>query len=152
MDSKDIKRNIPMVKLPWYGNLPNAFIQETVFCNNPEVFQPRKPWIKIAASSTENYDTVNKCLQGINLLQKNKHEKKNYRFWRFISKDSINKQLATYAAGQFENASVEVLDLNDYEMPIFSIDKETATGIPTLATDFMLNWNRRFTCNLFCRT
>jgi hypothetical protein len=41
MDSKDIKRNIPMVKLPWYGNLPNAFIQETVFatilkCSNPE--------------------------------------------------------------------------------------------------------------------
>jgi NAD(P)H-dependent FMN reductase len=33
------------------------------------------------------------------------------------SKDSINKQLATYAAGQFKNAS-EVLDLNDYEIPI----------------------------------
>jgi NAD(P)H-dependent FMN reductase len=42
------------------------------------------------------------------------------------SKDSINKQLATYA-GQFKNA-VEVLDLNDYEMPIFSTDKEAATG------------------------
>jgi NAD(P)H-dependent FMN reductase len=35
------------------------------------------------------------------------------------SKDSINKQLAAYAAGLFENASVEILDLNDYEMPIF---------------------------------
>jgi hypothetical protein len=34
------------------------------------------------------------------------------------SKDSINKQLA-YAAGLFENASVEMLDLNDYEMVIF---------------------------------
>jgi hypothetical protein len=33
------------------------------------------------------------------------------------SKD--NKQLAAYAAGLFENASVEILDLNDYEMPIF---------------------------------
>jgi NAD(P)H-dependent FMN reductase len=71
----------------------------------------------------------------INLLQKiNKHEK-NYRFGASSSKDSINKQLATYA-GQFENASVEVLDLNDYEMPIFSTDKEAASGIPTLATDF----------------
>ena len=35
------------------------------------------------------------------------------------SKTSINKQLVTYAANLFENASVEVLDLNDYEMPYF---------------------------------
>jgi NAD(P)H-dependent FMN reductase len=40
-------------------------------------------------------------------------------------KDSINKQLATYAAGQFEN--IRSFRLNDYEMPIFSTDKETAT-------------------------
>jgi NAD(P)H-dependent FMN reductase len=44
---------------------------------------------------------------------------KNYRFGASSSKDSINKQLAAYAAGLFENASVEILDLNDYEMPIF---------------------------------
>jgi chromate reductase len=49
---------------------------------------------------------------------------------------SINKQLATFAANQFENASVEVLDLNDFEMPIYSVDKETENGIPKLATDF----------------
>ncbi len=49
---------------------------------------------------------------------------------------SINKQLATFAANQFENASVEVLDLNDYEMPIYSVDKETENGIPKLANDF----------------
>jgi hypothetical protein len=59
---------------------------------------------------------------------------KNY-FGASSSKDSINKQLAAYA-GLFENASVEILDLNDYEMPIFSIDVEAATGVPTLATDF----------------
>ncbi len=52
------------------------------------------------------------------------------------SKTSINKQLATYAANEFENASVEVLDLNDYEMPIYSVDKEKENGIPKLATDF----------------
>ena len=52
------------------------------------------------------------------------------------SKASINKQLAIYAAHQFENATVEVLDLNDYEMPIFSVDKEAETGIPQLAHDF----------------
>jgi NAD(P)H-dependent FMN reductase len=31
------------------------------------------------------------------------------------SKQSINKQLVTYASGLVENAQVEVLDLNDYE-------------------------------------
>ena len=62
--------------------------------------------------------------------------KKIIAFGASSSKTSINKQLATYVAGQFENASVEVLDLNDYEMPIFSTDKETESGIPVLATDF----------------
>ncbi len=52
------------------------------------------------------------------------------------SKNSINKQLATYAANLFSNAVVEILDLNDYEMPIFSIDKEKENGIHTLAQDF----------------
>ena len=52
------------------------------------------------------------------------------------SKASINKQLATFAAQQFENASVEVLDLNDYEMPVYSVDKEKENGIHKLATDF----------------
>ena len=44
--------------------------------------------------------------------------------------------MATYAANQFENASVEVLDLNDYEMPVYSVDKEKENGIHKLATDF----------------
>jgi len=52
------------------------------------------------------------------------------------SKTSINKKLATYAANQFENVAVEVLDLNDYEMPIYSVDKEKENGIHQLATDF----------------
>lgn len=62
--------------------------------------------------------------------------KKIIAFGASSSKNSINKQLATYAASQFENADVEVLDLNEYEMPIFSLDKESENGIPTLATDF----------------
>lgn len=52
------------------------------------------------------------------------------------SSESINKILAEYAAGQFEGAEVEVLDLNDYEMPIFSVDREKHDGIPTLALRF----------------
>lgn len=62
--------------------------------------------------------------------------KKIIAFGASSSKTSINKQLAVYTANQFENASIEVLDLNDYEMPIFSIDKESTTGIPQLANDF----------------
>jgi chromate reductase, NAD(P)H dehydrogenase (quinone) len=62
--------------------------------------------------------------------------KKIIAFGASSSKTSINKQLAIYAANQFENAKVEVLDLNDYEMPIFSSDKEKETGIPQLAQDF----------------
>ncbi|MEC4003134.1 NAD(P)H-dependent oxidoreductase [Flavobacterium sp. SUN052] len=62
--------------------------------------------------------------------------KKIIAFGASSSKTSINKKLATYAANQFENASVEVLDLNDFEMPIFSSDKEAENGIPQLAHDF----------------
>lgn len=62
--------------------------------------------------------------------------KKIIAFGASSSKTSINKQLATYAANQFENAKVEVLDLNDFEMPIYSVDKEKDNGIPQLAQDF----------------
>ena len=52
------------------------------------------------------------------------------------SKTSINKQLAVYAAKQFQNAELDILDLNDYEMPLFSVDKEKENGIHNLAHDF----------------
>lgn len=52
------------------------------------------------------------------------------------SKSSINKQLAVYAAQQFQNAELDILDLNDYEMPLFSVDKEKENGIHNLAHDF----------------
>ena len=52
------------------------------------------------------------------------------------SKNSINKRLASYAAGKIENAEVILLDLNDFEMPIYSIDKENENGFPELAYAF----------------
>jgi chromate reductase, NAD(P)H dehydrogenase (quinone) len=52
------------------------------------------------------------------------------------SKKSINKKLVTYAANLVKNANVEILDLNDYEMPIYSVDKEAENGIPQFAHDF----------------
>ena len=62
--------------------------------------------------------------------------KKIIAFGASSSKQSINKQLATFADNQFQNVSVEILDLNDYEMPIFSVDKEKVNGIHTLAQEF----------------
>ncbi len=53
------------------------------------------------------------------------------------SKKSINKKLATYAASLFQNATVEVLDLNDYEMPLFSVDKELTIGQHPYAKQFL---------------
>jgi len=62
--------------------------------------------------------------------------KKIIAFAGSSSKNSINKQLATHTAQLFSNSDIEILDLNDYEMPIYSADREIANGIPTLAIDF----------------
>ncbi|MEL0629227.1 NAD(P)H-dependent oxidoreductase [Psychromonas aquatilis] len=48
---------------------------------------------------------------------------------------SINKQLVTYST-QLVEAEVEILDLNEYEMPIYSADREIASGVPELAQAF----------------
>ncbi|WP_435276896.1 NADPH-dependent FMN reductase [Psychrobium sp. nBUS_13] len=49
---------------------------------------------------------------------------------------SINKQLAHYTATLVNDASIEVLDLNDFEMPIFSEDREKEIGHHPLAIEF----------------
>lgn len=53
------------------------------------------------------------------------------------SQHSINKHLATYAANQFDNAQVEVLDLNDFAMPLFSVDLEKEIGQHEIAKSFL---------------
>ena len=52
------------------------------------------------------------------------------------SKASINKQFATYTAQQIEGAEIKILDLNDFEMPIYCIDREKEDGVPALAQQF----------------
>lgn len=53
------------------------------------------------------------------------------------SQHSINKKLATYVSHLFEGYEVEVLDLNNYAMPLFSVDLEMEVGHQKLAQDFL---------------
>ena len=53
------------------------------------------------------------------------------------SKNSINKQLAIYVANQFKGVEIRVLDLNDFELPLYGIDYETEYGIPDNAQKFL---------------
>ena len=53
------------------------------------------------------------------------------------SKTSINKQLATYTASLVEGAEVVVLDLNDFDLPLYSMNIELSEGIPDDAHKFL---------------
>lgn len=54
-------------------------------------------------------------------------------------KASINKQLVTHAANllvENKDADVEILDMNDYELPIYSIERHNENGMHPLAQQF----------------
>lgn len=53
------------------------------------------------------------------------------------SKHSINKKLAAYAASLFKNAETELLDLNDFEKPLFSVDLEKEIPTPEAVNRFL---------------
>ena len=50
---------------------------------------------------------------------------------------SINRELVEYAASLIKHGEVEILDLNDYELPLYGQDKENEIGHPQLAKDFL---------------
>ena len=52
------------------------------------------------------------------------------------NRNSINRALAGYAAGLVEGAEVEVLDIQDYEMPLYSDEREQHFGQPLQARKF----------------
>ncbi|MEX0811649.1 MAG: NAD(P)H-dependent oxidoreductase [Chitinophagales bacterium] len=52
------------------------------------------------------------------------------------SSKSINKKLVNYALSFFEADEKQLLDINDYEMPLFSVDRESE-GYPQEAQDFV---------------
>ena len=62
--------------------------------------------------------------------------KKIVAFGASSSIKSINKTLARYTLSQVNNSIHVILDLNDFEMPIYSVDREKKEGIPKLAYKF----------------
>lgn len=62
-------------------------------------------------------------------------------FGATTSKNGINPVLAKYVAEQFAselpNSEVEVLDLNNYPLPLFSVDYEKEHGHPAIINDFL---------------
>ena len=57
------------------------------------------------------------------------------------SRNSINKALVSYAADMLEtsiidDAAIEIIDINNYEMPLYGVDREQESGIPDLAHQF----------------
>ena len=53
------------------------------------------------------------------------------------SKTSINKQLAVYASSLTKNVEVNILDLNNFKLPLYGIDLEIEKGIPDDAHKFL---------------
>lgn len=57
------------------------------------------------------------------------------------SRQSINQRLVIHAANVFQSefaptAEIELIDLNDYDLPLYSIDREIEGGIPERAQQF----------------
>ena len=59
---------------------------------------------------------------------KYKHMKHIIAFAGSNSKNSINKQLVIYTSGLIKNNQVDILDLNDFELPLFGVDLEAKIG------------------------
>lgn len=53
------------------------------------------------------------------------------------SRESINRQLAYYAADQLSEVAVQRVDLIDFELPMYSIDRQTEEGFPEGALLFL---------------
>ena len=60
--------------------------------------------------------------------------KKIIAFGASSSKNSINKIFASHAASLVDGSESIILDLNDFEMPIFSVDRQDEFGICLLYT------------------
>jgi len=62
--------------------------------------------------------------------------KKILAFAGSTSSTSINKQLASFAAENLENTTFDIIDLRDFNIPIYSQDEEKENGLPEDAKRF----------------
>jgi len=53
-----------------------------------------------------------------------------------LSKSSINKKFAILASSKLRDKKITILDLNDFPLPIYSIDTEMEKGFPEQAVRF----------------
>ncbi|MGL1893246.1 MAG: NAD(P)H-dependent oxidoreductase [Spirochaetaceae bacterium] len=53
------------------------------------------------------------------------------------SRRSINAELARYTGKKLQNVSTKELKIIDFELPLYSVDKESEDGIPQKALDFV---------------
>jgi NAD(P)H-dependent FMN reductase len=74
----------------------------------------------------------------INIYKQEKNMTKILAFAGSSRKDSINKKVVTIAAtaAEKQGASVTLIDLADYPMPLFNQDLEAEQGMPEKAHDF----------------
>ncbi len=63
-------------------------------------------------------------------------------FGASYSKTSINKAFATYVAQQLNEVTVHTMDLNDFALPVFTVDREEEIGHPDVIHEFLeyLQW------------
>ena len=69
------------------------------------------------------------------VISKRRYMKRILTFGASSSRKSINRQLAQHVASLLSDCEIDLIDLNDFEMPIYSIDRE-ANGIPEPAHRF----------------
>lgn len=62
-------------------------------------------------------------------------------FGASYSKHSINRKFAAYAASLISD-DIEVLDLNNYSLPIFTVDLEAEIGHPPIINTFLADIER----------
>jgi NAD(P)H-dependent FMN reductase len=62
--------------------------------------------------------------------------KKIIAFGASNSPFSINKKLAAFAANQLQKVEIEILDLNDFDLPVYNPAIEKSTGLPKQAQEF----------------
>lgn len=53
------------------------------------------------------------------------------------SKQSINKQFVKYTLDKLKEHQTQILDLNDLEIPMFSVDREDENGYPEKVKEFV---------------